>query len=38
MGGYNGNNLNTAEAYDVAADTWSALALMPTARYGLALT
>jgi len=35
VGGYKSNDLNTVEAYDIAADRWSVKAPMPTAREGL---
>jgi non-specific serine/threonine protein kinase len=35
-GRWGGINVATAEAYDPATDTWSALPAMPTARGGLA--
>jgi hypothetical protein len=35
-GGYNGNNLASAEAYDPVADQWAAIADMATARSNCA--
>jgi N-acetylneuraminic acid mutarotase len=37
VGGYNTHDLNSVEAYDIAADTWTTKAPLPTAREGLAV-
>jgi N-acetylneuraminic acid mutarotase len=37
VGGWNGSNLTTVEAYDPATNTWTAKAAMPTPRNGLAV-
>jgi hypothetical protein len=36
IGGYNGTDLNTVEAYSPATNTWATLPSMPTARNALA--
>ncbi|MDF2259043.1 kelch repeat-containing protein [Streptantibioticus ferralitis] len=36
LGGTNGSDLNTVEAYNPAANVWATLPSMPTARQGLA--
>ena len=36
VGGWDGSNINTLEAYDVQTDTWATKQPMPTARDDLA--